>query len=91
MDEMLRDLYGRYVKALDFYNSRLQDRWGPSVTILRVLPEEEFAGWWASTSLESELQQRWLERFDDPAAALARDQERITGELRRIPIQCRAA
>jgi hypothetical protein len=91
MDETLRQLYVRYVAALQFYNARLEQRPGRSALTLHVLSKEEFPAWWAAISLERELQERWLERFDDPAAALTRTQQRITEELHRIPIRRPAA
>ena len=91
MDETLRELHRRYVAALQFYNSRPEERPGRSAPKLQVLCEEEFPAWWAVISAEEALQKRWLERFADPAAALLRARQRITEELHRIPIGRAAA
>ena len=95
MEQALPDLYDRYLKAVVFFNSQVDRKYDveSSRAVFRIEPlsQEDFPLWWENISHDSELKSRWLERFEDPAAAFARSCQRITMKLTQIPIQQVAA
>jgi hypothetical protein len=95
MDQTLDDLYGRFLNAVQFFNSRCEQSHATDAARaafrLRILSAEEFTLWWAKVSEDEELQLRWLERFEDPEGSLTRACERISRELNQIPIRRAAA
>jgi hypothetical protein len=95
MDHPPIDLYARYVRAAEFFNAQVDQKYCvESVRAkfrMKVLSQEEFPRWWAEVSHDLELQARWLERFEDPAGSFARTCQQINEELDRIPIRRIAA
>lgn len=95
MDDSLRDLYARYLHAVEFFNSQIERKYASEETrsVFRQLPVSEaaFPDWWNTVSVDPELKFRWLERFKDPAGYFAQACQRISAELDRIPIRKAAA
>ena len=95
MDHTLRELYPRYLRAVEFFNAQIERKYASEETraIFRqqALSEEVFPSWWMDASKDLDLKRRWLERFEDPAGYFARTCQRISEELNRIPIQTAAA
>ncbi len=82
------DLYPLYLRAVEFFNTRIEQRYDcertRAVLRLRVLSEAEFPAWWASVNEDKELQSRWLARLEDPEGSLDRACRRISATLNRI-------
>ena len=95
MNKSLSDLYQGYLKAAEFCNAHVEDRYHDERTRqlfrMKQLTEREFSKWWSEVSRDEELKKRWLDRFEDPAGSHARSVDRIRRCLDQIPIRRVAA
>ncbi len=73
MEEDVRQLYRDYVRAVEFLNALAHSEAGDAKSQSRlkmaILSEADFPSWWRRVCRDSELRQRWLERFADPEGA----------------------
>jgi hypothetical protein len=88
MEEDIRKLYRDYVRAVEFLNAHARSEAGEAKSQSRltmaVVSEADFPSWWCRVCRDSELRQRWLERFADPEGAFTRSCEKIRETLGEI-------
>jgi hypothetical protein len=95
MDQALSTLYEQYARAIEFFNAQVERKYPVGrprdLFVMKCRSKAEFSQWWAEVSRDSELQARWLERFEDPEGSYARNCDRIRRTLGEIAIRHVAA
>ena len=76
MEDNVRELYPRYLRAVELFNSEIERRYTSAETraVFRQQPltREAFPAWWKEISADPDLKRRWLARFEDPSDYLRR-------------------